>query len=124
MNECFQKEWAQMGWAHRKQSELPCAEHSGKPGTMGDWSTAELCERHTIGAMDLLQPSMSNLKDRRKAEQAEFYRECWGTASGELHLKRMNAVIHERSQNGHISLVNLPWKGTLGIEPLETTESI
>lgn len=36
------------------------AEHSGKPDTMERVNTAELFMLHTIGTMDLIQPSMLN----------------------------------------------------------------
>lgn len=75
MNKCFQKEWAQMGLANRKHRKLLRAEHSGKPDTMGDRGTAELFKWRTIGAMDLIQPSLLNCSEiGEKQSKREFYR--------------------------------------------------
>lgn len=95
--------------------------HNGKTAAL----TAEPFQLHTIGAMDLIQPSMLNPeKIGEKQSKLELYSECRGTANGELSLKGMNAVIQQRSQNWRICLVNLPWKDSLGIEPLLTTKIV
>lgn len=95
--------------------------HNGKTAAL----TAEPFQLHTIGAMDLIQPSMLNPeKIGEKQSKLELNSNCRGTANGELSLKGMNAVIQQRRQNWRICLVNSPWKDSLGIEPLLTTKIV